>query len=87
MPSMCLNRFLTSHNGFSSLESRTYGGLGVHNIHQNQGDPAGSEWWSENGIWQDGGTIVQGKDNSVVAFLTKFKTQAYWTDSNGHPIP
>jgi uncharacterized protein YukJ len=29
-------------------------GLGLHNVHQNQGDPAGSQWWAENGIWQDG---------------------------------
>ena len=41
-------------------EPFTYGGLGVHNIHQNQGDPSGSQWWAENGIWQDGGTIIQG---------------------------
>ena len=68
-------------------EPFTYGGLGVHNIHQNQGDPAGSQWWSENGIWQDGGTIIQRADNSIVAFLTKFKTQAYQTDNNGHPTP
>lgn len=67
-------------------EPFTYGGLGAHNIHQNQGDPAGSQWWSENGIWQDGGTIIHKNDNSLVAFLTKFKTQAYQTDNNGHPI-
>lgn len=64
----------------------TYGGLGVHNIHPNQGAPAGSQWWQENGIWQDGATIVQKADNSFVAFLSKFKTQSYQTDSNGHPI-
>lgn len=68
-------------------EPFTYGGLGVHNIHQNQGDPAGSQWWSENGIWQDGGVIIEKKDHSIVAFLTKFKTQAYQTDTSGHPIP
>lgn len=62
-------------------------GLGVHNIHQNQGDPAGSQWWAENGIWQDGGSIIQRKDGHYVAFLNKFKTQAYETDNGGHPIP
>ena len=61
-------------------------GLGVHNIHQNQGDPAGSQWWAENGIWQDGGTIIQRTDGSYVAFLTKFKTQSANTDSAGHPV-
>jgi uncharacterized protein YukJ len=25
----------------------------MHNVHQNQGDPAGSQWWPENGTWQD----------------------------------
>ena len=62
-------------------------GLGVHNIHQNQGDPAGSQWWQENGIWQDGGTIIQRQDNSYVAFINKFKTQSYRTDNQGHPVP
>lgn len=62
-----------------------YGGLGVHNVHQNQGDPPGSQWAPENAIWQDGGTIIQKNDGSYVAFLTKFKTQASNTDANGHP--
>lgn len=61
-------------------------GLGVHNIHQNQGDPAGSVWWAENGIWQDGATVIQRKDDSIVAFLNKFKNQAYETDDSGHPV-
>jgi hypothetical protein len=61
-------------------------GLGVHNIHQNQGDPVGSQWWGENGIWQDGATIIQRQDDSIVVFLNKFITQAYITDNNGHPI-
>jgi hypothetical protein len=68
-------------------EPFTYGGLGVHNIHQNQGDPNGSTWWAENGIWQDGATIIQKNDGALVAFLTKFKTQASQTDNNGHPLP
>ena len=67
-------------------EPFTYGGFGVHNIHQNQGDPAGSAWWNENGIWQDGITIVRRQDDSLVAFLNKFKTQSYKTDNAGHPI-
>jgi len=60
-------------------------GFGMHNIHQNQGDPAGSQWWSENGIWQDGGTIIERADGSLVAFLNKFTSQAYRTDEAGHP--
>jgi len=61
-------------------------GKGVHNIHQNQGDPPNTPWWNENAIWQDGGTIIQRPDGSYVAFLTKFTTQADNTDVNGHPI-
>jgi uncharacterized protein YukJ len=61
-------------------------GLGMHNIHQNQGDPAGSQWWDENGIWQDGGTVIERADGSLAAFLNKFTSQAYKTDSGGHPL-
>ncbi len=60
--------------------------LGVHNIHQNQGDPVHSQWWAENGIWQDGATLIQRQDDTIVAFLNKFKTQSYKTDNNGHPV-
>jgi hypothetical protein len=61
-------------------------GLGVHNIHQNQGDPIDSQWWAENGIWQDGATLIQRQDDTIVAFLNKFKTQSYVTDEEGHRI-
>ena len=62
-------------------------GLGMHNVHQNQGDPAGSQWWNENGIWQDGGTIAEQPDGSWVAFISKFTSQSYRTDNSGHPQP
>lgn len=61
-------------------------GLGVHNIHQNQGDPIGGGHDAENAIWQDGGTIVETAQGKFVGFLNKFKTQAFKTDDNGHPI-
>lgn len=60
-------------------------GLGVHNIHQNQGDPIGSGHDLENAIWQDGGTIVQTTAGEFYAFLNKFKTQSFKTDDLGHP--
>jgi len=60
-------------------------GLGMHNVHQNQGDPVSSAWSVENGIWQDGCTILQQSANAYVAFMNKFTTQAYWTDDQGHP--
>jgi len=60
-------------------------GLGMHNIHQNQGDPARSQWWDENGIWQDGLTMVRRSDGTMQAFLSKFTSQSYVTDDQGHP--
>jgi len=59
-------------------------GHGMHNIHQNQGDPAGSQWWDDNGPWQDGGTIIERADGTLVAFLNKFTSQTYDTDADGH---
>lgn len=61
-------------------------GLGVHNIHQNQGDPIGSGHDAENAIWQDGATIVETSAGEVWAFLNKFKTQSFTTDALGHPL-
>ena len=61
-------------------------GLGMHNVHQNQGDPYGSQWWDENGIWQDGGTMTERPDGRLDVFLSKFSTQAGWTDNDGHPV-
>ncbi|WP_250034975.1 DUF2278 family protein [Paractinoplanes maris] len=61
-------------------------GLGLHNIHQNQGDPDGSPWWPENGIWQDGATATERPDGKLDVFISKFSTQHDPTDDNGHPI-
>jgi hypothetical protein len=60
-------------------------GLGVHNIHQNQGDPLSSQWAVENGIWQDGCTLLQQSADSYTAFLNKFTSQSYTTNDQGHP--
>jgi hypothetical protein len=62
------------------------GDLGMHNIHQNQGDPVGSQWWAENGIWQDGATLTQRPDGRYDVFLNKFSSQAGQTDLAGHPL-
>lgn len=61
-------------------------GLGVHNIHQNQGDPIAGGHDAENAIWQDGGTIVETSQGKFLAFLNKFKTQAFKTDAAGRPL-
>ncbi|MFT4216563.1 MAG: DUF2278 family protein [Micropruina sp.] len=62
-------------------------GLGVHNVHQNQGDPIDSQWAASNGIWQDGAVAVRRPDDSYVAFLPRFSSQAMATDDQGHPVP
>jgi hypothetical protein len=61
-------------------------GRGVHNVHQNQGDPINSSHSAENAIWQDGATIIQSTSGEFTAFLNKFKTQSYRTDDSGHPV-
>ena len=57
----------------------------MHNIHQNQGDPPGTQWYAENGIWQDGATVVHRPDGQYDVFLSKFTSQSYETDDLGHP--
>jgi hypothetical protein len=60
-------------------------GLGMHNVHQNQGDPLGSQWADENAIWQDGGTMTLRPDGALDAFVSKFSSQSSQTDADGHP--
>lgn len=60
-------------------------GNGVHDIHYNQGDPPG-QFQHLDGIWQDGGTIIQRPGGELTAFLTKFKPQSLNTDDNGLPV-
>jgi len=62
-------------------------GRGVHDVHQNQGDPLGGGHDEENAIWQDGITIAFRSDGTASAFMNKFHGQADATDNNGHPIP
>jgi hypothetical protein len=60
-------------------------GNGVHDVHQNQGDPAGSQWWAQNGIWQDGAVGVVQSDGTLFFWQVRFESQAMRTDANGHP--
>jgi hypothetical protein len=60
-------------------------GNGVHDVHQNQGDPAGSQWWSQNGIWQDGAVAIVQPDGRLFFWQVRFESQATKTDSDGHP--
>lgn len=61
-------------------------GLGMHNIHQNQGDPADSQWFGENAIWQDGATLTEQPGGAFMAFVSKFSSQSSSTDDDGHPL-
>ena len=51
-------------------------GLGMHNVHQNQGDPPGGQWWDENAMWQDGAVMTERDDGTLDVFISKFSTQA-----------
>jgi hypothetical protein len=65
----------------------TYGGNGVHDIHMNQGDPFGSQWYPANGIWQDGCVIAaKPGEPKLFGYFGKFTTQSLNTDNNGNPI-
>ena len=88
----------TADNALNLLEQRLTGcrrvyvfgaaynvGLGVHDIHYNQGDPPG-QFQRLDGIWQDGGTIIESAAGRLDAFLTKFKPQSLNTDDSGLPV-
>ncbi|HEY6806337.1 MAG TPA: DUF2278 family protein [Pyrinomonadaceae bacterium] len=88
----------TGDNALSVLETQLTGstrvfvfgapytkGLGVHDIHMNQGDPPG-QFQHLDAIWQDGGTIIERPDGELVAVLTKFGTQSLNTNDNGLPV-
>lgn len=63
-------------------------GLGMHNIHMNQGDPIGSPFAVENAIWQDGGVLLEyaAPQPRLSMMVTKFETQSLSTDNAGRPI-
>jgi hypothetical protein len=61
-------------------------GQGVHDVHQNQGDPPGSQWWAQNGTWQDGAVAVLRPDGSLYFWQVRFNSQAARTDTAGHPL-
>jgi hypothetical protein len=59
-------------------------GLGVHNVHCNQGDPPGQHQ-GEDGVWQDGLVLTQTADGAITAWQVKFNTQSLHTDDHGLP--
>ncbi|MEV4613850.1 DUF2278 family protein [Kitasatospora sp. NPDC049258] len=61
-------------------------GPGVHDVHLNQGDPPGSQWYDTDGIWQDGAVLCERPSGELTAWQIEFNTQRLPTDSEGHPI-
>jgi hypothetical protein len=87
----------TGDNALDALETQLLGSvrvfvfgapasseLSVHDIHLNQGNPSGP-FQHLNGIWQDGGVLIERPSGEIVAFLVKFATQSLHTNSLGHP--
>ena len=60
---------------------------GVHDIHMNQGNPAGGQFARDNGIHQDGGLLVETGLNSFAGIFLAFQTQLIPTDDQGMPLP
>jgi uncharacterized protein YukJ len=61
-------------------------GTGIHDIHMNQGNPAGS-FSQDNGVWQDGGILLQmPAANTWAAIFIAFQTESWTTDDNGNAI-
>lgn len=58
---------------------------GMHDVHLNQGDPAGP-YQILDGIWQDGGIIVQRPSGMLAGFFIKFLTQTLKTNDQGLPV-
>lgn len=57
---------------------------GIHDCHLNQGDPPGN-FQKLDGIWQDGGVIVQRPGGNLAGFFVKFVTQTLNTNDQGLP--
>lgn len=57
---------------------------GMHDVHMNQGDPPGP-FQHLDGIWQDGGVLVERPNGNLAGFFVKFVTQTL--DTNDHGLP
>jgi uncharacterized protein YukJ len=85
-----LNQAVQDESGaiyaFGSAYQDTNGQTGIHNIHMNQGNPAGG-FRDENGVWQDGALFISLPAQSKwAALFIAFQTQSWETDANGDPI-
>jgi uncharacterized protein YukJ len=58
---------------------------GMHDVHMNQGDPPGP-FQHLDGIWQDGGVLVERPGGTLAGFFVKFVTQTLDTNDHGLPV-
>jgi uncharacterized protein YukJ len=81
-----LNQAVADANGtIYAFGSQYTEGNGIHDIHMNQGNPAGS-FEKDNGIWQDGMLIFElPASGSWAAIFIAFQTESWNTDSDGNP--
>jgi hypothetical protein len=70
----------------ADLRRAVRGGAGDAQHPPEPGRPGGSQWWDENAIWQDGGTVTEPPDGRFDVFLSTFSSQAFRTDDDGHPV-
>jgi len=82
-----LNQALNDPDGviyaFGSYFADAGGAIGVHDIHMNQGNPAGN-FAKDNGSWQDGAIYIQLPNNEAAqwtALFIAFKTQTFTPSS------
>jgi hypothetical protein len=82
-----LNALLTGVQRIYIFGATYSTGIGVHDVHMNQGDPNGSSFQALDGIWQDGGLLLQygGSQPQLASLQIKFETQTLFTDDNGLP--
>lgn len=61
---------------------------GIHDIHMNQGNPRSGGFSNDNGVWQDGGMLINyPSSGNWVAIFLRFQSQAIHTDDvTGHPV-
>ncbi len=85
-----LNQAVSQHGSLIYAFGSAYADSGVtdgiHDIHMNQGNPAGS-FEADNGIWQDGALFVYlGQQKTYTAIFIAFQTQSWNTGNNGNPV-
>jgi uncharacterized protein YukJ len=81
-----LNQAVADENGtIYAFGSQYTEGTGIHDIHMNQGNPAGS-FEKDNGTWQDGLLIYElPASNTWTAIFIAFQDESWKTDANGNP--